>query len=203
MATFNKSLSPREVTVHLVLHIKPRIRKDSIMSEENTEQVVETPAEATEGKTFTQEELNQIVQRRVAKFADYDDLKAKVEELTNSSEEAMGQAIEKAREEARTEVLTIANTRIVKSETRALAAELGFIYPTDAHLYIDVSEVPVDNDGEPDVDKIKELLSKVAEERPALVRSAESSPTQVDAGIGVTGTGRKKSTAQLFADSVS
>lgn len=168
---------------------------------ENTTQD-ENPATEENGRTFTQAELNAIVQKRVAKFSDYDEIKAQLEELKNSSEEAMGQAIENAREEARAEVLSTTKPLLVKAETKALAAEMGFIYPADAHLYIDAESVPLTDSGEPDVEKIKELLAEVAQERPALVRSAESTVTPIDAGIGVAGAAPKKSTAQLFADAL-
>ena len=62
-----------------------------------------TTTQETEQKTFTQEELNAIVNDRLgrqkAKFADYDDLKAKAEKF-DKLEEASKSELQKATEKA-------------------------------------------------------------------------------------------------------
>ena len=57
------------------------------------------PQGGTEPKTFTQEEVNRIVQNRVAKYADYEDLKAKAAKL-DEIEEANKSELQKATEKA-------------------------------------------------------------------------------------------------------
>lgn len=57
------------------------------------------PQGGTEPKTFTQEEVNRIVQNRVAKYADYEDLKAKAARL-DEIEEANKSELQKATEKA-------------------------------------------------------------------------------------------------------
>lgn len=164
--------------------------------QENPE--VETPEDA--GKTFSQEDVNAIVQKRVAKYADYDEIKTQLETLKTELVDT-NKAIEAARAETRTEVQTTANKRIIEAETRAAAIGLGFLYPDDAHLYLKADELTVD--GDVDASKIKEQLEAVATERPALVRSESTAVTASDAGLGVAGTAPKKSNAQRFADALS
>lgn len=182
------------------------------MSDENTQSTesaenVDTTAETTaenggREKTFTQEELNEIVQKRVAKYSDYNEikeaheaLKTEIETLKANSGQALDTAREEARTEGRNEVLATANKRIAQAETRALAMEMGFHYPADAHLYIDLDSV--DGEDGPDVEKIKAALTAVVEERPALVKSDGSDIAAHDAGLGVQGGAPKKSSTDI------
>lgn len=67
------------------------------------ETVNQEATQATEGKTFTQEELNQIVSERVkkerAKYEGYDDFKAKAQRF-DEMEEASKTELQKAKERA-------------------------------------------------------------------------------------------------------
>lgn len=63
---------------------------------ETTEETQETTAETQETKTLTQADIDKIVQERVAreraKYADYDDLKAKAEKLAEFEEAQKSEA---------------------------------------------------------------------------------------------------------------
>lgn len=87
---------------------------------ETTTQTNEQPAGATP-KTFTQEDVDRIVQKRVAKYADYEDLKAKATKL-DEIEEANKTELQKATERAETlekqlqELTTAAQIRNIRDE---------------------------------------------------------------------------------------
>jgi hypothetical protein len=153
-------------------------------------------------KTFTKSEVEKIVQGRLAKFGDYEQVKQERDELkrTIESGEAATAAVEQAKKEV-TETLTAHyNKQIVQAEAKALAAEMGFFYPNDAHLYIDLNDIKTTDEGV-DLDSLKAQLEKVAQERPALVRS-EKELTAQDLGLGRNGPAPKKTVAQIFAETV-
>lgn len=77
------------------------------------------------------------------------------------------QAIETAKAEARTEALKAANDRILRSELRA-AATGKLADPTDAALYINLSDFTVTDDGEVDSDALNEAISELIEKKPHL-----------------------------------
>lgn len=153
-----------------------------------------------EAKTFTQDELDSILKGRLAKFADYDALKAKVAEVEDAAKSDTEKAVEAARAEARADALAEANKRLVNAETKVVATELGFVYPTDAHRFIDDVDALVGDDGMPDASAIKAALEAVAKDRPALVKGTDTPkpPSASDAGIGQTSK-KSPSTAEIFA----
>lgn len=131
----------------------------------------------------SQEEFNRIIGERVAreraKFADYDDLKAKAEEFDRAAEAARTEqekAVEAARTEGKNEVLATANARLVNAEARALAADAKFRNPTLAVRAIDLSTVKVGDDGAVDADAIKEQLKSLAEAEPYLINDGKQRP---------------------------
>lgn len=76
------------------------VNQAEMQNQENTTQ--ENGQEATQEaqkETFTQEDVNRIVQKRVAKFADYEDLKQKAAKL-DEIEEANKSELQKAQERA-------------------------------------------------------------------------------------------------------
>lgn len=137
------------------------------------------PASPPPGKSFTQAELDQIVQDRIArerkKFADYDDLKAKAGKLDDVERERESET-EKARREAveQAEAAAIAKVRprLVAAEFRAAAA--GRI---DAERLatltedIDFSKYVDEKTGEVDVEKVTKKV-----EAWAPVQQAPTSP---------------------------
>ena len=104
------------------------------------------PEQATEGKTFTQEDLDRIVQQRLArereKYADYDDLKAKAQQAETDQE----RAVREAREQAVNEVKSQYHTRAVRDAARAAAAG-KWVNPDQATALVDLSDLDPDDDG--------------------------------------------------------
>ncbi|MFI8660115.1 hypothetical protein ACIGKR_09000 [Rhodococcus qingshengii] len=149
-------------------------------------------------KKFTQADVDRIVQGRYAKYADYDAIKAERDELKSQTATAQEREIEKAREEGREEVATQATERLVRAESRAVAAELGFHNPGEAHLYIDLADVPMKDD-DVDAAALKELLTAATKDRPYLLKDPDDSASHRDVGIGRRGTSPepKPGTARL------
>ncbi len=73
------------------------------------------------------------------------------------------------RREAETAANAKVNTRLVRAEVKALASAT-FADPTDAHLYIDLAEVDVDDEGEVDTDAIETALKDVLRRKPHLAK---------------------------------
>lgn len=153
-------------------------------------------------RTFTQSDVDRIIAGRLSKFSDYDDLKAQVEEQQRNAQTETERAVSDARKQARAEALAEANARLIRSEARGIAADLGWLYPADAHLFITGREDLTDDNGEPDAEAIEKALREEAEKRPALVRKVEEDtpPAASDAGIGVgTGQPSKHRGGEFFA----
>lgn len=155
-------------------------------------------------KTFTQEELDRIVADRIArerkkteKFADYDDIKAKLSELEKAQEERkkaemseterLAAELEEARKKAQeaeergSSAITAANQRLINAEFKALAREHNV--PADrlaaALKLADLSAVTIDDDGPQGVeDAVKALI----EANPYLVE--KSQPRQIGGRSG-------------------
>lgn len=133
-------------------------------------------------KTFTQADVDRILQGRLAKYADYDTLKTERDELKSQTATAQEREIQKAREEARAEVLSGANQRLIKAETRGIASELGFHAPEKVSLYLDDMDSFIKGD-DIDSEALKAQLEQVAKDHPYLVK--ESGPaSHTDVGIG-------------------
>lgn len=146
-------------------------------------------------KTFTQAELEDIIAKRLErerkKYADYDDLKAKLTDYERAEEErkkaAMtekerletekAEALKKAEEfeKQAKDVLTKANQRLIKAEFRAIARELGIRQDAldDAFVLADLSTVEVDDDG--NVKGIKEVVDLLIKNKPFLVEVKKES----------------------------
>jgi len=129
-----------------------------------------------ETATFTQADLDRTLGERLsrerAKFADYDDLKAKASrlaELEDANASELEKAIKAARDEGRAEVTTAANSRLTAAEARALAAEMGFRKPAHAVRLINLAEVKVDADGEVDTAAVRRLLDDLVADDPLLL----------------------------------
>ncbi|AHV98990.1 scaffolding protein [Paenibacillus sabinae] len=151
-------------------------------------------------KTFTQDELDRIVADRIArerkkteKFADYDDIKAKLSEFEKSEAERQkaemsaterleaekAEALKKAQEaeERGNAALTAANQRLVNAEFKALARDANV--PADrlaaALKLADLSEVTVDDEGNPQ--GVEDAVKALIEANPYLV--AETKPKEI------------------------
>lgn len=151
----------------------------------------------------SQEELDRRLGARLArereKFADYDDLKAaKVEydKLLDAAKTEQERAVEAARNEGKTEALTVANTRLVSAEARALAAGAKFRDPADAVAFLDLKDVKVNDDGSVDADAIKAKLTTLAETKPYLVDDGKGGKPRPDRSQGGGGDTDKPSVAR-------
>ena len=104
-----------------------------------------TPEPEAPAKTFTQEDLDRIVQQRLArereKYADYDSLKAKAAEAESETE----RLIREAREQAATEVKTQYQTRALRDAARAAAAG-KWVNADQAVKLVDLADLDPDAD---------------------------------------------------------
>jgi hypothetical protein len=152
----------------------------------------EAPAEQAPEKTFTQADLDRIVQDRVARakasYSDYDDLKAKaskLDELSERSKTDLERAVEAARKEGAQTATQAANARLVRAEAKALAASAKFRDPLDAVAFLgDLGSVKVNNQGEVDTDSLKTALAELAEAKPYLLLEEKPTRPTGDAGQG-------------------
>ncbi|WP_178023026.1 scaffolding protein [uncultured Paenibacillus sp.] len=155
-----------------------------------------TPEPAPEPKLVPQDEVDRIVADRLArerkKYADYDDIKAKLAALEQAEEERkkaeMSEAerlaaeLEEARkkaqeaEEAKSAALTSANQRLINAEFRALARDANI--PADrldaALKLADLSAVTVSEDG--NVTGAKEAVEALVTAHGYLVEKAQPKP---------------------------
>lgn len=100
-----------------------------------------------------------------------DDLQAKLDEY-EKGQLSEKERLERERDEARnkaTETETRARQRVIRSEVRVVASELGFADPSDAHRFLDDDAIELDEDGEPK--NVKALLEKLAKDKPYLLKS--------------------------------
>lgn len=174
------------------------------MSEENSaeqrfEESVSDEGKA-ESKTFTQEELDGIIQRRLEKFKDYDSLKSEVDALRKEKEE--GEWRSEVETEVRAEVLKDVNKRLLAAEAHSQALAANFLYPEDAMRYIDDEALEYTEEGYVQAESVKAQINRLTEERPALVRS-EKKTTARDVGLGVGGSNKPLTGEEAFVSAVS
>lgn len=130
------------------------------------------PAESQAEKTFTQADVDRIVQDRVARtkagYSDYDDLKA----FKESSKSEQQRLIDAAKAEGANEVTGKFTKQIVSAEIKATAAALDFADPKDAiALFGDIADITIGDDG-PDGEAIRKRLEAIAQSKPYLLRNA-------------------------------
>lgn len=122
-----------------------------------------------QGRTFTQADIDKAVQDRLhrerQKFADYDELKAKVDAQKSEAE----RAVEAARAEGAKEVASKYQKRLFEAEVRSHAAALKFRDAGDALSVFGDSEGLVSDDGSVDGDAIAKRLTEIANAKPYLV----------------------------------
>jgi hypothetical protein len=130
---------------------------------ESTEQTTATVTSTETTETAAAEKDWQVEAEKWKKLSRDNETKAKanaaaakrLEEIEAANASETEKAVNAARKEGETVALERANTRLVRAEARAVAAELGFIDPADALGQIDLSEVTVDEDGEVDADAVQ------------------------------------------------
>jgi hypothetical protein len=173
------------------------IKRDNNEQQQQTKSQVETdatetttPGEAEKKpvKTFTEDELNEIIKKRLErerkKYEGFDEIKAEYERLKKAEEErkqaemtelerlqAKLAELEKQAQEAeqaKSQALEAANKRLIKSEFRLIAKELGVRSEAldDAFVLADLSAVEVDEDG--NVKGVKEAVEALKKAKPYL-----------------------------------
>lgn len=88
-------------------------------------------------------------------------------DLALKDKPAEEQEIEKARAEARTEAVSAANKRILRSELKALATG-KLADPSDAALYINLDDFTVTDDGDVDSDALNQAITDLLALKPHL-----------------------------------
>lgn len=125
------------------------------------------------GKTFTQEELDRLVEQRLTrerkKYADYDSLKASAKELEAikaASATDMEKAVQQARDEERAKVVRDFGLRTVHRVMKAQLAQS--MKPADADALLDDLNLGkfVSEDGEIDDDAIAKTVARLAPRGP-------------------------------------
>lgn len=149
-------------------------------------------APADEGRTFTQADIDRIVTGRLARFHDYDELRARAEAAANAvAPDEVERTVAAARTEAEAQAVARFAPRLAAAEIRAVAATLGFRDPADALAqYGDLSAVAVDAEGQVDATAVRTRLDEIAKAKPYLLGT--STPPVAPpgaAGIGVGGGG--------------
>jgi hypothetical protein len=138
-----------------------------------------------EPQTFDQAAVDRIVSERIArergKFADYNDLKAKAtkfDEIEAQNATELDKAIKKADADARADMSTKTNTRLVRAEVKAAASAVGFHDPADAAVLLQgkFGEVKVTDDGDVDEEAVKALVEDLAKAKPHLVKTDNGRP---------------------------
>jgi hypothetical protein len=145
-----------------------------------------TPPPAEEGLTEAgraaiqreREAAKESGRARAAAVAQATELQKELDELKGATQSDLEKALAAAKKEARTEVLSAANGRLIKAEVKAAAAALGFHNPSDAAVQLRDSfgDVKVSDDGEVDEAAVKALIEQLAKDKPYLVKTENGRP---------------------------
>jgi hypothetical protein len=87
--------------------------------------------------------------------------------IANQDKPAEERALDEARAEARAEEREASNLRTKKIELKA-AAKGRLADPTDAHLYIELADITVDENGDVDSDALDEAIAELLVRKPHL-----------------------------------
>lgn len=144
-------------------------------SEPVTDPVTEPPADPPAERTFTQAEVDRIVQERAlrevrTKYADYDDLKAKAaqfDEVTEKQKTEAEKAVEAARKEGRSEALSAVNERLKRAVVRGEATG-KLANPELAEKLLDMSQFTVSDDGDVDLAAVRSAIDELVKKEPYL-----------------------------------
>lgn len=180
-----------------LLHLNLQFFADDNGGDDNGNEPVDNDDQQPKAKTFTEDEVNEIVRKRLEraykKYADYDDLKAQLEELRKVDEERkraeMSEIerykadLEKALNERQTFEQELEKLReSVKQEriknafiTAATSANIAYI--DDAFRLADLSAVTIDEDG--NVVGIEDAIKALVEHKPFLLAQAKKEPKPI------------------------
>lgn len=165
-------------------------------TDNNTSDKTEKTKGKDEGKTFTQDELDEIIAKRLErerkKYVGFDDLKKKVEEyekaiekkkLEDMSEKERAEEIAKKAEEEKAklaEQLELLQKQVkqekITNEFIKLATANNIAYIDDALKLADLSGVEVDEDGK--VEGVEDAVKALVADKPFLLR-AKKDPKQI------------------------
>ncbi len=147
--------------------------------------------QAEPDKTFTQQELERIVQERLArertKFADYDAVKAQAEKWKKYEEaqKTEGQKTQEriaALERERDVALARANDRLILAAFVGEAARAGALHPEDVFALADISKISVDEAG--NVLGVTEAVQAVVSAGRVPLATTKPLPPKLDGGAG-------------------
>lgn len=120
-----------------------------------------------------------------AKAKEADQLAAKLAKYEEASKTEHEKALEKARTEAsaqtKSEVMKVANERIVKAAVREQAAG-KLTNPADAAAFLDLGEFSVTDAGDVDEKQIASAIDRLLKERPYLAGDARRQTGSADQG---------------------
>jgi hypothetical protein len=118
-----------------------------------------------DGKTFTQADVDRIIEGRFKKYADYDDVKKQLTEIQKANETETEKAINAAKEEARKAALAEATPRLVRAEFKAAAVGRMTGEQLDEYLEdLDLAKYVTDK-GEVDTERITKKIDALAPEK--------------------------------------
>jgi hypothetical protein len=158
---------------------------DATTTDATTDSTTETPAD----RTFTQAELDRVVQDRIArersKYEGFDDLKKKAEQFDKLQQDQLSEleranaAREKAQADA-TAAIDRANQTLIRAEILAAATKHKAVKPEHLHRLIDTDTVTVGDDGQ--VTGAEEAVQAFLEANPEYVGKAAAPTGDVDQG---------------------
>jgi len=175
------------------------------------------PTEPTEPevKTYTQEEINEMIAKRLErerkKYADYDEIKTKATEyekaleekrLAELSEKERAEELAKKYEEEKKQleaeleaIRTQAQQERIRNEFIKVATSANIAYIDDALALADLSAVTIDEDGK--VVGVDDVVNSLVENKPFLV--AKKQPQAIGTATN-SGQQSDKTAEQLLAD---
>ena len=188
--------------------------RDGQQPVEQSPESSDTPT--TEVKTYTQDEINDIIAKRLErerkKFADYEDVKAKASEYeTKLEEQRLAELSEKERAEElakkfETELNELKSQleakenaireQAIKNEFIKVASSANIIDVDAAIALSDLSAVSIDESGA--VVGVDDVIKTLVENKPYLVAKKQSQP--IGTATNVSGGSSDKTAEQLLAD---
>lgn len=114
---------------------------------------------------------------RAAEKQRADELQKRLDEFEAANQSEHEKALAEARRQAKDEVLSTANARLVRAEVKAAAAAAGFHDPADAAVQLGArfAEITITDSGDVDEAAAAALVKELAEAKPYLVNTAGSS----------------------------
>jgi len=164
--------------------------------EPELEEKPEEPEEKQEpAKTFSQQEIDKIIEKRLSrerkawkKQVDDEKLKA---QMTNE-EKLKAEKVEA--ENKASEAIVKANQRLVKSEILNKAANLGVIDTDAAYKLLDKDDIEIDDDG--NITGVEEAIKTLITAKPYLIKKTSSEDTN-KSGDDQQGSNNKKKSVSL------